>query len=91
MIKCLQPRNKRDELQEVARGVDLIGIAETWLKDTDELNLPGFVVLREDRAASSGGGCLLAIRDTIPHLRNTAPYLGNHIQLVDCDLRAGRG
>ena len=46
---------------------DIIGVCETWLNDTVNLNAfsSDYQVFRQDRNGSRGGGVLLAIKDTL--------------------------
>lgn len=47
-------------------NVDLIGVSETWLKpnlDSFEVEIPGYILIRNDRVNKTGGGVALYIRD----------------------------
>lgn len=79
-------RNKVDELQQVARGSDIIGLTETWLQPNDEIHIPGYATYRTDRTNRIGGGCVLLIREGIPHTQRIEFQQASNIQTVACDI-----
>ena len=51
------------------RSFDIFAISETWLNASildQELHIPGYSVIRQDRAVNQGGGTAAYIRDGIP-------------------------
>ena len=79
-------RNKRDELHQLIDEVDILAVAETWLTEVDEWHLARYIVYRDDRRGRAGGGCALAVKETIPHLRRDLTETGPNVQLVQIDL-----
>ena len=93
-IKCLYMNarslvNKTTELQALASDLDLLAITETWLKPhiLDCELLPGlnFTIHRGDRENRSGGGVMLAVKNTIQSLRRID--LEGNAEILLCELR----
>ena len=93
-IKCLymNPRslvNKSAEFQSLAADLDLIDVTETWLKPhiLDCEILPGldFSIHRRDRKDKTGGGVMLAVKNSIQTLRRKD--LEGDAEIVLCELR----
>jgi len=67
---------------------DIIGVTESWTDDKisdAEIQIDGFVLFRQDRVVSKGGGVLLYIRDS---LVASATKLENDFpEQVWCNLR----
>ena len=81
--------NKTTELQALASDLDLLAITETWLKPhiLDCELLPGlnFTIHRRDRENRSGGGVMLAVKNTIQSLRRID--LEGNAEILLCELR----
>ncbi|CAB3993507.1 Hypothetical predicted protein [Paramuricea clavata] len=68
-------------------GYDVVCVCETWLNDCvlDSELLPGYSIFRRDRVGKTGGGVLVAVRDTIRAKRRT-DLEGNNVELVVVEL-----
>ena len=69
-IRSLYP--KLDSIRLLLRDqpFDIFTISETWLNPTitdQELFIPGYTILRQDRSRKLGGGIAVYIRDGIPY------------------------
>ena len=93
-IKCLYMNarslvNKSAEFQSLAADLDLIAVTETWLKPhiLDCEILPGldFSIHRRDRKDKTGGGVMLAVKNSIQTLRRKD--LEGDAEIVLCELR----
>jgi exonuclease III len=94
-IRCLyfnarSLSNKTKELQTLASNIDIIAVTETWLKP-DILNcelLPGndFAIHRQDRVGRSGGGVMLAVRNTMLSIRRK-DLESENAEIVACEIR----
>ena len=81
--------NKSAEFQSLAADLDLIAVTETWLKPhiLDCEILPGldFSIHRRDRKDKTGGGVMLAVKNSIQTLRRKD--LEGDAEIVLCELR----
>ena len=80
--------NKICELQTLVTDVDLLAVTETWLKpgiENGEL-LPGndFTIHRCDRTGRTGGGTLLAVRNSILSVRRKD--LESNAEMLVCEI-----
>ena len=64
-------------------GYDVVCVCETWLNDcmSDSELLPGYSLFRRDRTGKTGGGVLIAVRDTI-HAKRRTDLERNKVELV---------
>jgi hypothetical protein len=81
--------NKSAEFQSLAADLDLVAVTETWLKPhiLDCEILPGldFSIHRRDRKDKTGGGVMLAVKNSIQTLRRKD--LEGDAEIVLCELR----
>ena len=82
--------NKIDELQLLleAEHPDVIGISETWLKETildNELNVNDYNIYRHDRVNKIGGGVLLLVQKSIKTIIRE-DLTNKFNEIVWCDL-----
>lgn len=73
------------------RGVQLMGIAETWLKPTigdGELSIPHFRLLRKDRLGQHGGGVGLFYHESV-HVRRRPDLECDELELLWVQLGDG--
>ena len=81
--------NKSAEFQSLAADLDIIAVTETWLKPhiLDCEILPGldFSIHRRDRKDKTGGGVMLAVKNSIQTLRRKD--LEGDAEIVLCELR----
>lgn len=66
---CCSIRGKLPELNKQACDFDVIILAETWLKETDGINLKDFYIIRSDRVGQTGGGTAIMIKKDIEFKR----------------------
>lgn len=80
---------KMDELQTLSIDMDLIAVTETWLKpdiqDSELLPNLGFTIHRRVRKHKSGGGVMLAVKNSLHSLRRQD--LECNSETLVCELR----
>lgn len=62
-------------------NVEVVALSETWLRNSDTFNVPGFSCIRSDRADGRGGS-LLAFKNPIQFTVVPVPFPGPDIQIV---------
>lgn len=67
--------HKKEELLRILRmhAADVVAISETWLLSHHHFRVPGYDVLRLDRATGTGGGVALLIKNHRSYLRLNLP------------------
>lgn len=75
---------------------DVICIQETWLKDTDTFDFPGYKMFRTDRiiqdGRSKGGGVATMIKETIPSIQiDLSPHQIQELESLTVDIKMKEG
>ena len=96
MVNARSVVKKGDELQccVVEENPDIIMITESWANDKicdAELSLSGYTILRNDRSAGRGGGCLIYCRDTLPVSLEEDLMATPNTESVWCKLKTKEG
>eukprot|EP00116_Pleurobrachia_bachei_P001161 sb/3461423/ len=79
-------------LREKGTHVPFIGITETWLKDYHldaQISIPGYRVIRADRASRQGGGVLLFVDEGVP-VKCSASYDDGTCEVIICRLATSK-
>ncbi|CAB4034150.1 Hypothetical predicted protein, partial [Paramuricea clavata] len=69
-IRSLYPKMDEVRLLLKDQPIDVFTISETWLNPSisdEELSVPGYTILRQDRLEQIGGGTAMYIRDGLPY------------------------
>ena len=75
-LKCLfwnarSLRTRKNELPTILSDLDIFICVETWLKDSNDYQIPGFVSYRKDRLHSNGGGILILVKKSVGYVELT--------------------
>lgn len=54
---------REEELSKLLHNVDIFVCVGKWLSEKDELQVPGFKILRKDRTYANGGGVLFLVKN----------------------------
>lgn len=74
---------RKYELQNTLRDIDIFVCVETWLKPHDSLKIPGFITIREDRRNTQGGGILFLVRKKlVPVILNQITKQSNEVEIA---------
>jgi Reverse transcriptase (RNA-dependent DNA polymerase)/Endonuclease-reverse transcriptase len=80
--------NKIDELLDfvIRENIDVVLLSETFLSSNNSLKKCGFIIHRNDRTVSHGGGVAIIIRNNIPHCKVNLS-LTNSLEVVAIKLK----